>query len=202
MNNKKIRKKQKRYKMEKLNIYILDMVVEEYMKRIKEMDINKIVKIYRKTGGKCKEIKEEMIRRSSYINYEIYSSMEYIKWLLEEQEIIKIDKCMYFIEGVQSGMKNIEQIKYIWQYVSADEVGMKEFIYKLAENMYFEELYILAYLEAWDIDEILKILVMWNGFADCYGYMDVEYRIKIFEDFHHSMSRNEYNKIVEPEYEE
>jgi len=181
--------------MEKLNIYILDIVVEEYIKMLKEMNINELVELYWKTGEKCKEIEKEMIRRSSDMNYEIYSSMEYLEWLLEEQEIKKIRYYRYFIESVQSGYKNIEQIEYLWQYVDVYDVGMEEFIHKLAENMDFEALYVLAYLEAWDIDEILKVIVMWNGFTDCYGHMDDEYRIKIFEDFHHSMSRSEYDKI-------
>jgi len=223
-------KQETRYKikMEKLNIYILDMVVEEYMKnidnlvelyiktegkckeikeeymkRIKKVNIDKLVKLYRKKG-RNKEIEKEMVERRSDMKYEIYSSMEYIKWLFEEREIKEIEKCRYFIESVISGIENIEQIKYIWGCMNSREaytVGMENFIYKLAENMLFEGLYILAYLEAWDVDEILRKIVAYNCFTDSYGHMDDEYRIKIFEDFKHSMTRSEYDKIEYPDEE-
>jgi len=64
--------------MEKINIYILDMVVEKYMKKLKEIKIKTLVKLYKKIGGKYKEIKKEIVRRrSSYMDYEIYTNMKY-----------------------------------------------------------------------------------------------------------------------------
>ncbi len=66
--------------MNNLNTYTIDMVSDEYIKNeIKNINLDRLLNIYKKTKGKNKQINDEIIKRSHYTNTEIYKSKKYVK---------------------------------------------------------------------------------------------------------------------------
>jgi len=184
-------------KMNNLNTYTIDMVSDEYIKNeIKNINLDRLLNIYKKTKGKNKQINDEIIKRSHYTNTEIYKSKKYVKWLIKKLKNTNKYLYKYFIYSVlYGGMDNIKQIEYIWKNMDMRDVywiEMRKFVIELADNLNFESLYILSYMNIADIDDIFEHLEYYLDMINNGDILhDDKFAIKLYQEFSNNKSDDE-----------